>query len=171
MKKNVICFKRVITSIITTMAEVNKTAVLDMIKDPSCMALMPQMEEREEQLQDIMPEEELSSVSEVMAWAVEIEDLSPEQKSLLTELFDDLEVAHDHLGRACGTLGRLSQSLNGRQLLTVLKASVQSMIQINGLEIFWKEPALAQQKTELPEDKYCRVKLMMIPDPRSGTIV
>ena len=85
------------------MTEANITAILKVIEDPSCMVLMPHMDDREERLEKIMPEEEMPSGSEVITQNEDIEDLSPEQKALLIELFDDLEVGHDHLGRACST--------------------------------------------------------------------
>ena len=112
-----------------------------------------------------MPEEDLPSASDVATQAQELDDLTLEQRELLTELFNKLEVAHDSLAKASSTLGRLSRSLSSKQLLTVLKASIHPLIQINALENFWKDPAVTQLKAELPEDIHRRVKLTMILDP------
>ena len=112
------------------------------------MAIVPCTVDREERLEELMPEEELPSGSNVIKWIEDIEDLSLEQKNLITELFDDMEVAHDHLVRASGVLARLLRTLNGKQLLTVLKASVHCLVQINALEKFWKEPVTNQHKTD-----------------------
>ena len=129
------------------------------------MALMPQTEHQDERLEEIMPEKDLLGASDILIQAQELDDLTPEQRELLAELFDELEVAHDSLVKASSTLGRLLRILSGKQLLTVLKASIHPLIQINALENLWKDPAVIQQKAELLEDTYRRVKLTMILDP------
>ena len=99
-----------------------------------------------------MPELEAPDPKDILSKAKELGDLTKEQKELMGELFDELETAHESLMRARGTLGRLSRSLNGRQLLLTLQASVRPLIQLNTLDKFWKEPILKTQKTELPDD-------------------
>ena len=120
MKKMIEWFKRAIIDIAPMMEEANVNSVLHSMKDTSCMALMPQTEDHDERLEEIMPKEDLPSGSEVVTQAKELDDLTSEQKELLTELFGELEVAHNSLAKASGTLGRLSRSLSGKQLLTVL---------------------------------------------------
>ena len=141
------------------------TTILKSIKDTSCMVLMPKNDEWEERLEAIMPELDLSNVSNVITQAKQLGDLTQEQKELLGELFNELEVTHESLARASGTLGRLSRSLTGKQLLVVLNASVHPLIQLNTLKNFWRDPVLSQQKAELPDDIPQRVRLTMIPDP------
>ena len=46
------------------MEEANTDAVLNSIRDTTCMALMPRTEERDERLEEIMPEEDLSRASD-----------------------------------------------------------------------------------------------------------
>ena len=96
------------------MEEANVTTVLKSIKDMSCMALMPQTSDREERLEAIMPELDLPDASNVLTQAEQLGDLTQEQKGLLAKLFNELEVIHESLARASGTLGRLSRSLNGK---------------------------------------------------------
>ena len=165
MKKTIEWFRRAIIDIAPKMEEVNVSMVLNSIKDTSCMVLMPQTEDCDERLEEIIPEEDLPSGSKVVTQAEELDDLTSEQPELLAELFDELEVSHNSLAKASSTLGRLSRSLSSKQLLTVLKASICPLIQINALENFWKDPAVTQWKMELPEDTHWRVKLTMIPDP------
>ena len=117
-----------------------------------------------------MPEEDLPSASDIVAQAQELDDLTPEQREQLTELFDELEVAHNTLAKVSSTLARLSRSLSGKQLLMVLRSSICPLIQINTLENFWKDPAVNQQKVEVPEDIHKRVKLTMTPDPTMEAI-
>ena len=91
-------------------------------------------------------------------------DLTKDQKEMIGELFDELEIAHEALARACSTLGVLSRSLSGKQLLLTLRASVRPLIQLNKLEKFWKEPTIETQKADLPDDTHQRVALTMVPD-------
>ena len=71
-----------------------------------------------------MPEEDLPSASDVVEQAQELDDLTPEQREQLAELFDELEVAHDALVKVSSTPATLSRSLSGKQLLTVLRSSI-----------------------------------------------
>ena len=165
MRKTVICFRHALKTLAPVMEEANVDIVLAAIKDASCMALMPCTEDQDERLEEIMPEEDLPSGSDITAQVRDLNDITPEQGELLAELFKELEVAHDSLAKASSILGRLSRSLSGKHLLTVLKASMHPLIQINTLENFWKDPAIPQQRIDLPEDTHRRVKLTMTPDP------
>ena len=158
-------FKCTIMEIAPYMEETKVATILKSIKDMSCMALMPQTSDREEKLEAMMPELDIPDQKNTLAQAEQLGDLTQEQKEHLAELFDELEVAHESLARASGTLGRLSWGLNGKQLLVILKASVRPLVQINTLDKFWKDPVLNQQKAELPDDIPQRVRLTMIPDP------
>ena len=53
-----------------------------------------------------------------------METLIENEKRLLAELFDALEVVHEQLAVACSTLGRLSRTLKSEQLLVFIKASI-----------------------------------------------
>ena len=77
---------------------------------------------------------------------------------------------HEALAWACSTLGVLSRSLTGRQLLLTLRASVRPLIQLNKLEKFWKEPAIETQRADLPDDTHQHITLTMIPDMSSNII-
>ena len=165
MRKMVIHFRHILKMLASIMEEANIDIVLAAIKDTSCMALMPHTEDWDERLEEIMPEEDLPSGSEIMAQVRNLDDITPQQGELFAELIKELEVAHDSLSKASSILGRLSRSLSGKKLLTVLKASICPLIQINMLENFWKDPAIPKQRIDLPEDTHRRVKLTMTPDP------
>ena len=53
-----------------------------------------------------MPELEESDLENILSRAKELGDLTREQKELMGELFDELEMAHKSLTRTCSTLGR-----------------------------------------------------------------
>ena len=139
MRKMIVWFRKAIIKITPSMEEANADTVLNSIKDIARMALMPQTEERDERLEEIVPEEDLPSASDIVAQAQELEDLTLEQREKITELFDELEVAHYALAKVSSTQARLSRSLSGKQLLMVLRSSICPLIQINTLGNFWKD--------------------------------
>lgn len=112
-----------------------------------------------------MPMEDILSGSSVIERINGAEPLTTEQKWMISELFDNLDVAHDHMARPCGMLGILSQSLNSIQLLLLLQASVRPMIQVNAMHGFLDEPSTSQRKMDLPESKPECIKMLMIPRP------
>ena len=62
--------------------------------------------------------------------------LMDSQRNLLREVFEDLEVAHEHTSRACSGLTHLAMILSVPQLMATLKATAHPLIQINALEGF-----------------------------------
>ena len=93
----------------------------------------------------------------------ELDTLTEEDRALLGELFDPLEIAHTELTTACSALGRLSQRLRPHQLLAVLRASIHPMVELNVVSGFL-EPPIAGKKPDLPNDQHERVKILMTPD-------
>ena len=91
--------------------------------------------------------------------------LTENQCNLLRELFEDLEVAHEHTARACSVLAHLALSLTPPQMMATLKAATRPLIQINALEGFL-DKVKNHRKMELPDDKGARVKITMTPNPR-----
>ena len=94
------------------------------------------------------------------------EDLTAEDRSLITEVFDSLEIAHSELASACSALSRLSRSLKPKQLMTVLKVSTRPLIQMKPSSALI-EPDVAGSTRDLPDDPEERVEKLMVPDPES----
>ena len=59
-----------------------------------------------------------------------------DRELIIGELFETLEMAYNHIGRACSLIGALSKTLNSSQLFAVLKASVRPVVHINALPKF-----------------------------------
>ena len=163
MKTTVDKIKSAVVKIVPSMEEAKEISVLKAIRDISCMALMLPDSDREEQLEAMMPED-TPDPKDILSKTEGLGNLTKEQKEMIRELFDELEIAHKALAQACSTLGVLSRSLTGRQLLLTLQASVQPLIQLNKLEKIWKEPAIETQRADLPDDTHQRIALTMIPD-------
>ena len=90
--------------------------------------------------------------------------LTENQRDLLRELFENLEVAHEHTARACSVLAHLSLSLTLPQMMATLKPATCPLIQINALEGFL-DKVKNPRKMELPDNKGARVKITMTPNP------
>ena len=108
MKITIECFKSAIMEIVPYMEEASVASVLKSINDISCMALMPPTSDCEEKLEAMMPELDIPDPKNMLAQAEQLGDLTQEQKELMGELFDELEVTHESLVRVSSTLGRLS---------------------------------------------------------------
>ena len=116
-----------------------------------------------------MPLEEAPAEEEAMASIQGKMPLNRDQRNLLRELFEDLEVAHEHTARACSMLAHLSLSLTAPQLMVTLKAVIQPLIQVNALEgLLDKIKTL--KKLDLPDEIATRVQITMTPDPTSKSL-
>ena len=96
--------------------------------------------------------------------------LSDEEKAMICGLFEMLETTYDQLGRACGLIGALSRKLNSSQLMTVLKASVRPVIQVNALPGFIHQVTQKDKSTDVPEDKTGKIRTTMTPNTGSQYI-
>ena len=92
------------------------------------------------------------------------DDLTTEDRTLITEVFDSLEIVHSELASACSALSSLSRSLKPKQLMMVLKASTRPLIQIKPASVLL-EPDTTGSNHDLPDDPEERVEKLMVPDP------
>ena len=97
------------------------------------------------------------------------DNLTKEDRGLIRELFESLEVAHSKLASACSMLSHLSGTLKPRQLMGVLRASTRPLIQVKTTSAFI-EPDVPSKTTELPEDLEERVELLMMPNPTARSL-
>ena len=165
MENTVVKFKEAISQVIPYMAEADTSKVTCAISDPTCLALRPKTDVRKELLELMMPLEDVPEGDEVAASIQGNTPLTENQRGLLRELFEDLEVAHEHMARACSILALLSLSLTAPQMMATLKAATHPLIQVNALQGFL-DKVKTPRKMELPDDMGSRVKLTMTPNPK-----
>ena len=163
MKEADVNFKKAITTIMPQMAEANQKVVLGAIRDPSGLVIHPRTEEREANLKLLMPLAEIPRGEEVAEELASIQPLTDEQRKQIAEMFEDMEIAHEHTAHSCSLLAILSRSLNSTQLLTLLRASIRLLVQLNMVPGLFDEPIKSQQRMGLPDDKSAQVKITMIP--------
>ena len=164
LKDTVTLFKDTISQVVPQVAEADTAKVVCAISDPTCLALHPRTDEREEMLEMVMPLENAPEGEEVVTSIEGNTPLTDSQQNLLREVFEDLEVAHEHTSRACSGLTCLSMTLSAPQLMATLRAMACPLILINTLEGFL-DKIKTPRKMELPDNKETRVKITMTPNP------
>ena len=127
------------------------------IKDPTCLTLRPVSEEIKRALEEMMPPEDITPGKIVAEQAQEKGPLTEEQRHLLADLFDNLEVVHEASAKTCSILARLSRSLNSDQLKLVLWASIRPLVQLNALGGLFDEPKSGLKQKGLPDDMRERI--------------
>ena len=170
MELAIIDLRAEIVKKITGTEEVDTRTFLKSIQDPTCLALREQTEEVIAKLEEILPESETASGGDVIKSIDDVEALTQEQQHDITEIFDNLEIAHEYLGQSCRLMGSLLRSLSSKQLLLLLKASIRPLIQINSLAGFLDEPKAGVTGRSLLETKDDRVLATMTPAPSSKTL-
>ena len=110
------------------------------------------------------------SGEEIIREIDEVEPLTKKQWQDIREVFKNLEITHEHLGRSCGLIGALSHSLSSKQLLLLLKSSIRPLVQVNKLGGFLEEPKAGKTGSDLPESTHNRVYATMILIPSAESI-
>ena len=146
--------KEIKNAISVVMPQMKDAEVLDDLratKDPTCLAIHLQTEEIEALLEEVILSEEILSGKSVSRSLPDEDILSDSNRELIMELLETLETAYDNIGRACGLIRVLSQSLNSRQLFTLLKACVRPIVHINTLPKFIEQVGQEAKPPEAPE--------------------
>ena len=142
--------KATLANTIPTMQLADISMVTRAIRDKCFNILQPRSDEMDQVLEEILPNKEIPSTSEVLHSAQREETLTEADQRVIAELFETLETAHDQLATACSLLGRLSRTLNPEQLMIIVKASIRPLIQLNtmaGLDT----TTTASKPSDLPE--------------------
>ena len=170
MELAVIDLKTQIANHIPGAEEVDPNGILNTIRDPSCLILREPTEEVREKLEEIVPDSDIPSGKDIIQDIEGVGTLNEQQKRDIGEIFDNLEIAHEYLGRSCGLMGGLSRTLTSKQLLLLLKTTIRPLIQVNTIEGFLDEPGPGTSKKgilQLEEDKILN---SMTPAPSSELI-
>ena len=142
MKQAIIDCKITITTVMPGMEDTDHTAVLAAVKDPSCLAICPHTDENQQKLQDMMPLTEIQKGEDVVKDIDSLEPITEEQKRQISELFEDLELAHEQVACTCSLLAILSRSLTLHQLVVLLKSSIRPLVQLNVAPELFEEAKL-----------------------------
>ena len=169
MREAILAYKQEIEKLILGMDRADADAVWHSIKDKVGLCIYPPTDNRDRKLEYLIPDEEVPSASGILKAIEDPKDLTAEDRTLINELFDLLEIAQSELASACSVLGRLSKSLKLKQLMMVLKVSIRPLIQIKPSSALIESDA-AVGAHELPDVPEERVEKLMIPDPASKSL-
>ena len=149
---------------------VDTSTVTQAIQDKCFKVLLPRSDKLDQILKEIIPNEEIMGTPEVLRVAQKGGgEMSKTNQRVVAELFESLETAQDQMATACGILGRLSRTLKPDQLMTIIKASIRPLIQLNTLTTL-DTATTSKKPPELPQEQPERVKLMLAPDPRASLL-
>ena len=145
-------FQEAIKMVMSQIGNANVMCILWPIKDPTCMVLRPATEEIEYHLEEMMPEQDILHGDTMAGMVSNIKLLNYDQKDMIGELFNDLEVAHKKMACVCERMSTLTKTLTPIQLMVVLKATIRPMIQLDMMARFLDTQMESKEKVDLPKD-------------------
>ena len=164
MKSAMQSYKETISVMVLGLDIADSEVVWKAIKDKVGLSICPCIDENEQLLENLVPDEDIPAAAQVLQTIENPDDVTEEDRSLIGDLFDSLAVAHSELASACNTLSRQWQKIKPQQLMMVLQSSVHPLIQVNTAAALLVPPA-SSRKQDLPEDQHERVEMVVIPDP------
>ena len=170
MELAVIDLKAQITNHISGAEEVDPKGILNTIRDPSCLILREPTEEVREKLEEIVPDSDIPSGKDILQDIEDVGTLNEQQKSDIGEVFDNLEIAHEYLGRSCGLMAGLSRTLTSKQLLLLLKTTIRPLIQVKTIEGFFDEPGTNTSEKGILQSEEDKILNSITPAPSSELI-
>ena len=169
MKGAIIEYKEAMTKMVPGMDVANLDVVWRSSKDKVSLCIWPPTEENERTVESLIPDQDIPMVAQVLEKLDDADELTKEDRGLIRELFESLEVAHSELASAYSILSCLSGTLKPRQLMGVLQASTRPLIQVKTTSASIK-PDVPGKTTELLEDLEERVELLMMPNPTARSL-
>ena len=94
MKEAILDYKQVITTLIPGMDTADPDVVWRSIKDKVSLCICPSKEEKEKTLECLLPDQEIPPAARVLEMTEDADELTMEDRALIRELFESLEVAH-----------------------------------------------------------------------------
>ena len=170
MELTVIDLTAHITNHIPGAEEVDPKGILNTIRDPSCLILRKQTEEVKEKLEEIIPESDIPRGKDIIQDIKDMGTINEQQKNDIGEVFDNLEIAHEYLGRSCGLMAGLSRTLTSKQLLLLLKTTIRPLIQVKTVEGFLDEPGASTSKEGTTQSEDDKILYSITPSPSSELI-
>ena len=156
--------KEALSNLTPSMQLADQSTVMRAVRDKCFNVLLPRSDELDQLLEEIIPNVDIPNAPDVIQAAQQGGDLSEADQKIIAEIFESLEIAHDQIATACGLLGRLSRMMRPDQLMTVIRASIRSLIQLKAITPLDTETT-PKKPPELPDDQSDRVKMMLVPDP------
>ena len=150
--------------------EVDPVGILNTIRDTSCLILRNPTEEAREKMEEVDPDSDIPSGKDIVQDIENLGTLNEQQKHDIGEIFDNLEIAHEYLGRSCGLMAGLSRSLTSKQLLLLMKTTIRPLIQVNIKEGLLDEPVAGTSRKGILRSEEDEILNSLKPSPSSELI-
>ena len=124
--------KEICTEVYSPMESADGKKVLHALGDPYGLALRPQTENIERQLELALPEEEVTESGELLQMVENIEPISDKAKNMLVKMMEHTAEAYFQAVQAAEQFTQLARKCSTPQLMTVMKYAVRPIIQIEG---------------------------------------
>ena len=124
--------KSICKDVHTPMAGADPKKVLHALEDPYGLALRPQTEEIENQLELVMPEEEVTESQDLLQMIGNIEPILDKAKDTLIVMMDYMVEAYYHVAQAAEQFTQIAHECSTQQLMLIMKYAVRLIIQIEG---------------------------------------
>ena len=150
--------------------EIDPVGILNTIRDTSCLILRNPTEEAREKMEEVDPDSDIPSGKDIVQDIENLGTLNEQQKHDIGEIFDNLEIAHEYLGRSCGLMAGLSRSLTSKQLLLLMKTTIRLLIQVNIKEGLLDEPVAGTSRKGILRSEEDEILNSLTPSPSSELI-
>ena len=150
--------------------EIDPVGILNTIRDTSCLILRNPTEEAREKMEEVDPDSDIPSGKDIVQDIENLGTLNEQQKHDIGEIFDNLEIAHEYLGRSCGLMAGLSRSLTSKQLLLLMKTTIRPLIQVNIKEGLLDEPVAGTSRKGILRSEEDEILNSLTPSPSSELI-
>ena len=116
--------KEICSEVYTPMESVDVKKVLHSLGDPYGLALRPQTENVERQLELALPEEEVTEPAELLKMVENLEPISDKAKELLIKMMEHTSEAYFQAAQAAEQFTQLARDCSMPQLMTIMKYAV-----------------------------------------------
>ena len=127
-------------------------------------------EEAREKLEEVDPDSDIPSGKDIVQDIEKMGTLNEQQKHDIGEIFENLEIAHEYLGRSCGLMAGLSRNLTSKQLILLMKTTIRQLIQINIKEGLLDEPVAGTSREGILRSEEEKILNSLTPSPSSELI-
>ena len=160
--------KEICSEVYGPMESADTTKVLHALGDPYGLALRPQTEDVERQLELVLPEEEVTEAGDLIKMVENVDPISDKAKELLIKMMEHTSEAYFQAAQAAEQFTQLARGCLSPQLTTIMKYALRPIIQIEGA--IDTSGHVTKERVDLPEKLAARVNLTLLPNPEVDSL-
>ena len=160
--------KEICLEVYAPMESADVKKVLHALGDPYGLALRPQTEDVERQLELVLPEEEVTEPGDLIKMVKNVEPISDKAKELLIKMMEHTSEAYFQAAQVAEQFTQLARECSSPQLMTIMKYAARPIIQIEGA--IDASGHITKKRIDLPEKLAARVNLTLLPNPDAHSL-